>query len=508
MKENFRFHTERLSPIARILSERGCGLGLEFLGPKTLRQGHRYSFIHTMDNMLDLCEAVGPNCGLLLDAWHWHMSLGTLEGIRSLAASQVIYVHINDAPAGIPVEMQQDTARALPGETGVIDLPGFLDALRSIGYDGPVVPEPFVPELAALGTVQAIRRVGEALQRVWQLPVRALLPRTMKAVATGNRKAWIVELPVPRAQGNEVVIKLHASPICGSVMSGFFEDGERINSGHEGAGEVVEVAQSTRLKVGDRVVAGVLTGCGRCPDCLRGDAIFCQNRPPFHGTFAQFARTADIVCTRIPDSLSYAHASLMCCGLGPAYESIKRLRLRPFDTILVSGLGPVGLGAVALASIHGARIIAADPVEYRRDLAKKLGAAMVLDPTDPRMQEIVRDLTDGRGVTSVIEASGNAAMERMAIDLAEIRGQIAFVGENQGIIPVSPSKDMIRKGLAMHGCWHMNMMDSPDLIRFLQRWPEKADMLITDSFGFADVQEAFDKFASRQCAKVLLIPLD
>jgi threonine dehydrogenase-like Zn-dependent dehydrogenase len=99
-------------------------------------------------------------------------------------------------------------------------------------------------------------------------------------------------------------------------------------------------------------------------------------------------------------------------------------------------------------------------------------------------------------------------MERMAIDLAEIRGQIAFVGENQGTIAVSPSKDMIRKGLTLHGCWHMNMMDSPDLIRFLQRWPEKADMLITHSYGFADVQHAFDTFASRQCAKVLLRPWD
>jgi threonine dehydrogenase-like Zn-dependent dehydrogenase len=328
----------------------------------------------------------------------------------------------------------------------------------------------------------------------------------MKAVATGKGKAWIVDLPVPRAQGDEVVIKLHASPICGSVMSGFFGDGEWINLGHEGAGEVVEVAHSTRLKVGDRVVTGVLNGCGHCPECLRGDAIFCKVRPRVHGTFAQFTRTADIVCTRISDSLSYAHASLMCCALGPAYEAIKRMLVRPYDTILVSGLGPVGLGAVALASTHGARVIAMDPILYRRDLGKKLGAAETLDPTDTRIQEILLGLTDGRGISRAIEASGNAAMERMVIDLADIRCEIAFVGENQGTIPLSPSKDMIRKGLTLHGCWHMNVLDSPDLIRFLQRWPAKADMLITHSYGFAGVQQAFDTFASKQCAKVQLLP--
>ncbi len=506
MKDNFRFHVERLRPIAQALDARGCVLGLEFLGPKTLRLGHRYAFIHTMEHMLDLCEAVGPNTGLLLDAWHWHTSLGTLEDIRNLAARQVVYVHVNDAPAGIPVEMQVDTVRALPGETGVIDLPGFLDALRHIGYDGPIVPEPFMPELAALEPIDAIRRVGGALRRAGQLPPRTPLPTTMKAIATGSRKAWTVDVPVPRARGNEVVIKLYASPICGSVMGGFFGEGEWINRGHEGAGEVVEVAHSTRLKVGDRVAAGVLTGCGTCPDCLRGDAIFCRERPEVHGTFAQFTRAADIVCTRIPDSLSYAHASLMCCGLGPAYESLKRLHLRPYDTILVSGLGPVGLGAVALASTHGARIIAVDPVAYRRELARKLGAAEAFDPSDTNLSEIVVGLTDGRGIPKAIDASGDASMQRMAIDLAGTRGEIAFVGENPGTIPLSPSKDMIRKGLTLHGCWHMNMLDAPDLIQFLQRWPAKADMLITHSCGFADVQQAFDTFASRQCAKVLLEP--
>ena len=167
LKENFRVHAERLSPAAGVLAAHGCVLGLEFLGPKTLRQGHRYPFIHTLEHMLELCDAVGDNVGLLLDSWHWYTSLGTVESIVALTPEQVVYVHINDAPAGISVDRQIDSVRCVPGETGVQDLAGFLSALRQIGYDGPVTPEPFVDELREMAPEAAARRVGDGLLRVW-----------------------------------------------------------------------------------------------------------------------------------------------------------------------------------------------------------------------------------------------------------------------------------------------------------------------------------------------------
>jgi len=167
MGESFRLHAKRLGACAKVLAGHGCRLGLEFIGPKTCRQGHKYPFVRTMEQMLDLCEAVGPNAGLLLDSWHWYTSLGTTEDILALANRDVVYVHINDAPAGIAVDAQQDMVRTLPGATGVEDLPGFLGALRTIGYDGPVVVEPFDRDLAALPPDQAARRAGEALARVW-----------------------------------------------------------------------------------------------------------------------------------------------------------------------------------------------------------------------------------------------------------------------------------------------------------------------------------------------------
>jgi threonine dehydrogenase-like Zn-dependent dehydrogenase len=530
-KENFRFHARRLEPVARILGEHGCRLGLEFLGPKTLREGHRYSFIHTMEQMLDLCDAVGPNCGLLLDAWHWYTSLGTVEELLNLDNQQVVYVHINDAPAGIPMEQHLDNNRRLPGETGVIDLAGFLGALRHIGYDGPVVPEPFVPALKELAPAEAAARVGKALDHVWNLPspispspaasrarkpkkgeaeptarVSKPLPETMKAIAVGGGKAWIVELPVPRPEGNQVIVKLSASPICGSNLGSFLREGESVNGGHEGAGEVVATAESCLLKPGDRVALAPLGGCGVCEYCRSGDGIFCRNRPTFHGNFAQYTKICDSFCTVLPDDIDYDLGSLLGCCLGPAFRAMTKLEVSGSDTVVIAGLGPVGLGAVALSVFLGARAVGLDPVAYRRERAEELGARITLDPTREDIRDALMEATAGRGVLKAVDCSGKETSERLLIDLAAINGRIAMAGENAGTIPISPSNDFIRKGLSLYGCWHMNVLEAPRLFPFLQDHREAAERLISHRFGFGDAQEAFDIFAGKNSAKVVLEP--
>jgi sugar phosphate isomerase/epimerase len=167
-RENFSHHVAQLQPIARVLAEHGCRLGLEFIGPRTMREGRRYGFVYTQAGMLGLARAIGPNVGLLLDSYHWYTSLGTLADIRTLRAEDVVYVHINDAPAGVPVEAQLDHVRRLPAATGVIDIAGFLQTLREIGYDGPVTPEPFEPRLADLPPDSACREAHDSMLEVWR----------------------------------------------------------------------------------------------------------------------------------------------------------------------------------------------------------------------------------------------------------------------------------------------------------------------------------------------------
>jgi sugar phosphate isomerase/epimerase len=167
--ENFRRHVDRIRPAAEKLAAGGCSLGLEFLGPLTIRAGHRHNFVYTMDGMLALAAAIGTgNVGLLLDAWHWYTAGGCLTDLEKLAASDVVTVHINDAPQGIPIAEQVDNVRRLPGETGVIDLVGFLKALHKIGYDGPIVPEPFSAKLQGLPPAEAVRLTAEPFAKVWR----------------------------------------------------------------------------------------------------------------------------------------------------------------------------------------------------------------------------------------------------------------------------------------------------------------------------------------------------
>lgn len=167
-RENFAFHVAHLRPLAQVLAEHGCRLGLEFIGPRTVREPHRYGFIYSLEGMLCLAQAIGPNVGLLLDSYHWYTSLGTPGDIRALRAEDVVHVHINDAPAAVPIEAQLDLVRRLPGATGVIDLIGFLTALREIGYDGPVTPEPFDQHLETLTPDEATRITHDHLLAVWR----------------------------------------------------------------------------------------------------------------------------------------------------------------------------------------------------------------------------------------------------------------------------------------------------------------------------------------------------
>jgi sugar phosphate isomerase/epimerase len=171
-RENFDWHVARLRPIAEVLGGEGCRFGIEFIGPKTYRAAFRHDFIHTLDGVMELIAAIGTgNFGVLLDSWHLYTSGGSLADLERLTSSDVVVVHVNDAPAGVSRDEQIDTVRALPMETGVIDLVGFMRTLRQMGYDGPVMPEPFsqrINDLAATDPEAAAREAARSMDALWR----------------------------------------------------------------------------------------------------------------------------------------------------------------------------------------------------------------------------------------------------------------------------------------------------------------------------------------------------
>jgi len=167
--------------------------------------------------------------------------------------------------------------------------------------------EPWVPPTDAEGARQCTGqgKLHDMIER------RAMLV----AAITGQRQASLIEKPTPRAKDDLVVVRIHATPMC-TEYKAYANGRPTDNLGHEAVGEVIEVAQPSRVKRGDRVVAMPLYACGRCMLCLAGDYIYCQQgrdvlqetgQPGGTATYAQYVVKPDWLLLPLPDDLSYLH---------------------------------------------------------------------------------------------------------------------------------------------------------------------------------------------------------
>jgi threonine dehydrogenase-like Zn-dependent dehydrogenase len=334
-----------------------------------------------------------------------------------------------------------------------------------------------------------------------------------KAVILGERKAGLVEAPDPQPTDDMVLVKVYAASMCAEYK--MFVAGKRAEFlGHEAAGEVMAVAQPDRVKVGDRVVVQPLYTCGRCSLCMAGDYIHCENYGDLEtfigaweggATYAHYLLKPSWLLSPIPDGVSYEHASLALCGLGPSFGAFQTMGLSAFDTVLITGLGPVGLGGVVNARFRGTRVIAVEFVPWRVERARQMGAAVVIDPRSEDVVQQIRDLTGGKGVDCALDCSGSVQAQRLCIDATRRKGRVAFVGECHDDLTIRISPDMIRKGLTLVGSWHYNLNDFPLVMKVIQESP-LIDLLISHVMPMSKIQEAFELSVSHECAKIILEP--
>jgi threonine dehydrogenase-like Zn-dependent dehydrogenase len=333
------------------------------------------------------------------------------------------------------------------------------------------------------------------------------------AAILGERQAGLMDAPKPEAHDDRVVVKIHAAAMCAEYKA-FVQGQHQSVMGHEAAGEVVEVAQPGPVKVGDRVVAMPLVGCGECALCVSGDYIHCRqtfalsgfvNPIPGSDTMAQYQQKPAWLLLPIPDDMPYERAVLSCCALGPSFGAFQALGLSAYDTVLITGAGPVGLGAVVNARFRGARVLVTESVPFRVERALELGAEAVFDPRDSESLAKIQALTGGLGVDCALDCSGNVHAERFCIDAARPKGRVAFIGESYDDLTIKVSPDMIRKGLTIMGGWHYNLADFPKVMQVIQRSPV-VDRLISHVFPMSRIQEAFETSASNATAKIILKP--
>lgn len=337
----------------------------------------------------------------------------------------------------------------------------------------------------------------------------------MKTVEiTGRRTVRLAEKPLPRIAVGYVLVKVIVAPMCNEYLAyteGVYLERNRPDSlGHEFAGEVVAAPPGSAFSPGDRVVALCGFPCGRCEMCLRGYYAHCPqtedprkvcNSESGECGFAQYAVKADWMLEPIPDDLSYEHASLVCCGLGPTFGALERARVAVGGTVLITGLGAVGLGGIVTARARGARVIAAVRSPYRAQLAQKLGCEVLIDPS---LADIL-DATGGRGADCVLECSGQARYQRLAIDSVARLGTVAFLAE-PGHLQIDVNDDLIQRGVSLLGSLDMNRRDVSRLLQIVRSAPEQLNTLITHRLPLARIGEAFEAQASYESGKILLYP--
>ena len=325
------------------------------------------------------------------------------------------------------------------------------------------------------------------------------------------RQASVSKLPDPQAEGDVVKIEILVAPMCTEWQS--WRAGKLGGElGHEAVGTVVDAGSSTRFKIGDRVIAMPHWGCGKCPACRSGEHIHCVDQRDLLaetgsncglGGYAQYLLKPDYLIYPVPDDIETDHAAMALCALGPSFTAMERMQLSSAHTIVVSGCGAVGLGAIVNARTIGARVIALELHPFRADLARTLGAEHVLDPRAPDIVEQVRALTEGYGADAAIETSNNEAAPPVVLELVRARGRLAFVTWS-GSLPVNR---ITGKGVDIFGCWHWNHDRAGE--RMMQRVRDARpllDKLTTHRFAIAEVNDAFALQETGRCGKVLLYP--
>jgi threonine dehydrogenase-like Zn-dependent dehydrogenase len=330
---------------------------------------------------------------------------------------------------------------------------------------------------------------------------------------SGNSQATVEEVDIPRPQGDQVVVRVRASALCGSDLHGLYrpEKGSPFTPGHEIAGEVVAVDRAARVRVGDRVSLHAPVGCGECSFCRRGAMIMCSAGSTLgfsrDGGDAEYVLAPERVCLPLPEGLSFEVATLIGDGVGTPYRGLMKAGGIRADQVLgIFGLGPVGLGAAMLGVRFGARVIGVDVNAGRLALAQELGVDLLIDASSADVVASVDELTRGVGLDVAMECAGSDVTLRYALDTCRHFGHIALVGEHrEGLATIDPSRHFLGRELTMTGTRYYHLSDYEEILALIEDGlcPER---MVTHRFPLSDAPTAFALFDAGRTAKTILLP--
>lgn len=353
--------------------------------------------------------------------------------------------------------------------------------------------------------------------------------KTDAAILRQAPGSWeVVELDLDGPRQNELLVEMVASGMChsddhlatGDLPSRTFP----ICGGHEGAGVVIEVGPHTPgFEVGDHVVFSFLPGCGRCRWCASGMQNLCDvgarvlvgDRPDDPGnfrmsldgqavaqmagvsTFSRYTTTSTLSAVKVPKDIPLDKACLLGCGVVTGWGSaVTSGEVGTGDTVVVMGVGGIGINAVQGAAHAGAsHVVAVDPVAFKREKAEEFGATHAFSMMD-EARDFARSVTNGQGADVAIVTVGVTTGDHVREAFASIRkgGTVVVTGVGSAVgIPVSLTElAMMEKKIrgSLFGS-SAPSADIPKMVRLYQEGALKLDELVTRTYALADINQGY-----------------
>jgi len=338
----------------------------------------------------------------------------------------------------------------------------------------------------------------------------------MKALVKSRREPgiWLEEVPEPKVGPNDVLIRVRRSAICGTDMHIYHWDHWAQQTipvplavGHEYSGVIVEIGSEVRgFKPGDRVSGEGHITCGHCRNCRAGRRHLCRNTVGVGvsraGSFAEYLALPAVNAFKLPDAIDDDIASILD-PFGNATHTALSFGMVGED-VLITGAGPIGIMATAIARFVGARhIVVTDVNDYRLALARRMGASRAINVTRESLDDTMKELGMEEGFDVGCEMSGNPAALRELIRTMHHGGSVALLGIPPGDTAIDWNQ-VIFKGLVLKGIYGREMFET---------WYKMSSMLqsgldirpvITHRLPISEFQRGFEIMGSGQSGKVIL----
>ena len=346
------------------------------------------------------------------------------------------------------------------------------------------------------------------------------MPTSMKAIVKDKPGPGgvLTTVDVPQPGKNEVLVKVEATSICGTDLHIYQWDpwaASRVRPpqifGHEFAGEVVELGSgTTTLKVGDHVSAETHIVCGVCHQCRFGQGHICEDVSIIgvdrHGCFAEYVI--------IPESNAWLNPPDMPADVASVQEPFGNAVHTALSTdlvgkrVLVTGCGPIGIMAVGIAKAAGAAlVIGTEIVPYRIELARAVGADLVINPRDTDTVTEITTYTQGTGVDVLLEMSGNPSAIHEGFAVLRCGGFAALLGIPSKPVEFDLANEVVFKGATVYGVTGRLMWKTWYQTRaLLDSRAVDVKPIITHRMPLEEFETGMELMKTGQCGKVVLFP--